>query len=261
MPGACALLAATLAAHAALADSSFRAAVGYDYSSGSYGGSQTIDETYVPLTGAYRVDQFEVRVTVPYVSVSGPATIVDATGEFAPGPGGTHSGLGDVIAAATVYDVLHSDEARFYVDMSARIKFGTADAAQGLGTGENDYAAQIDALKEFDRFGLFATAGYIVRGSPTLLRLRNVAYGGVGADMLFTDGVRAGVSFDYRPSAIPGDDPIEQASIFLILSGPHHMTIRPYLAAGFTNSTPSWGAGVSIGWKSAPRDWIEPREP
>ena len=127
--------------------SPWRLSAGYQYTSGDYGGSQTITKTYVPVTGAYRSRSVAIRLTVPYVSVTGPATIIgDTTGEFALGPGGTHSGLGDVLFSGTIYDLAHSEAARLHLDLTATVKFGTAHASEGLGTGENDYAVQLDAL-------------------------------------------------------------------------------------------------------------------
>lgn len=127
--------------------SPWRLSAGYPYTSGDYGGSQTITKTYVPVTGAYRSRSVAIRLTVPYVSVTGPATIIgDTTGEFALGPGGTHSGLGDVLFSGTIYDLAHSEAARLHLDLTATVKFGTAHASEGLGTGENDYAVQLDAL-------------------------------------------------------------------------------------------------------------------
>jgi len=246
---ACAALAAESAASAADAGS-FRAGIGYDYTSGSYGGPQTITETYVPVSGAYRLDQFELRVTVPYVSVSGPATIIDdATGEFAPGPGGTHSGLGDVILGATLYDVLRSESAQFSLDVAGKLKFGTASASKGLGTGETDYSLQVDALKEIGDFGLFGTAGYVVRGSPGVLKLRDVPFGAVGGDLRVSDAARAGLSYSYRPSAIEGYQAVQQAALFVIFAPGNSFTIRPYVSAGFGDSSPSWGAGIALSWK------------
>ena len=230
----------------------WRLSAGYQYTSGDYGGSQTITETYVPVTVGYRYGWGALRVTVPYVSVSGPATIIDdTTGEFAPGPGGTHSGLGDVMVSGTLYDLTHTQAEEFYLDLTGTIKFGTAKASEGLGTGENDYAVQLDALKELGRFGLFGTAGYVVRGSPGHIDLRDVPFGQVGADLLLTQGVRAGVSFAYRTSAIVNYDSVKEASVFVAFAAPSGLIVNPTVFKGFGDSSPSWGAGVQFSWHPA----------
>lgn len=229
-----------------------RLSAGYQYTSGDYGGSDTITETYVPVTLAYRYQRLALRVTVPYVSVSGPATIIDdTTGEFAPGPGGTHSGLGDVLIGATLYDLVHSEAAEFHLDLTGTVKLGTAKSSEGLGTGETDYALQLDALKEFGRVGVFGTGGYVVRGSPGVIHLRNVPFGEVGADLLLMEGVRAGVSFAYRAPAIANYESAREAAVFVAFRGPGGLIINPSVFKGFGNSSPSWGAGVAFSWKSA----------
>ena len=76
---------------------------GFDYSSGKYGGSQSTDILYVPFTGRYRLDPWMFRLTVPYISVTGPDTVIPGIGAVGRpvAPIATRSGLGDVIAAAT----------------------------------------------------------------------------------------------------------------------------------------------------------------
>lgn len=237
------------AAWAAGPPSGWRLSAGYQYTSGDYGGSQTITETYVPVSVAYRLPWAALRVTVPYVSVSGPATIIDdTTGEFAPGPGGTHSGLGDVMVSGTLYDLTDSEAAKFYLDLTATVKFGTAKASEGLGTGENDYAVQLDALKELGRFGVFGTVGYVVRGNPGRIDLRDVPFGEVGMDLLLAEGMRGGVSFAYRTAAIINYESVKEASVFIAFAGPGRLIVKPSLFKGFGNSSPSWGAGVNFSW-------------
>ena len=75
----------------------------------------------------------------------------------------TQSGLGDVSASAG-YAILTTDS--LWVDLVGNIKFGTADASRNLGTGENDYSAQLDGFYTLDNTTLLATAGYKIIGAP-----------------------------------------------------------------------------------------------
>ncbi|MFO7650989.1 MAG: hypothetical protein R6X13_06605, partial [bacterium] len=52
------------------------------------------------------------------------------------------------------------------LDLTGKVKFGTADFDQGLGTGEQDYSLQAGLFRFFDRFTAIGTAGYTVRGDP-----------------------------------------------------------------------------------------------
>lgn len=227
----------------------FRAGAGVDYTSGEYGGTETINQVYVPISAAYRADRWGVRLTVPYVSVDGPGTIIDSGGEFIPGPDESRGGLGDVTLGATLYDVVRSDEARFYVDLGAKVKFGTASDTDGLGTGENDYSIQADLLKNFDRLALFGTFGYKLRGDPQGVDLRDVGFGAIGGDYRIASGTRIGLMYDYRPSAVSGGDALQEATAYVSFSPGRGMSLQPYFVAGFSDSSPDWGAGLSIGWR------------
>ena len=245
-----ALSAVLLMSVAGAADAgTFRAGVGLDYTSGDYGGTETITQTYVPVSAAYRTDRWGLRLTVPYTSVDGPGTVIDSGGEFIAGPDESRSGLGDVIVGATLYDVVRDDTARVHVDLAAKVKLGTADETDGLGTGENDYSLQADVLKSFDRLALFGTVGYKLRGDPEGTDLRNVAFGTVGGDYRVGRGARAGLMFDYRPSAVSGGDALQEATAYLSFAPGRGTTVQPYLVAGFSDSSPDWGAGFSIGWR------------
>ena len=138
---------------ASVQSGSFSLTTGVDYSTGKYGGTSSTDILYVPLTGAYEMDKWLFKLTVPYISVTGPGNVVRGIGIIknkAPGPRKTQSGLGDVVAGVTrnLIDVTSSGT---LIDLTGKIKFGTADAGKGLGTGENDYAAQVDLTQTVSR--------------------------------------------------------------------------------------------------------------
>ena len=99
-----------------------------------------------------------LRLTVPYLNVRAPeGTIITGPGgEPIPGEGPmtTNSGIGDVIAGITLYDVLSNRRLGFAMDLSAKVKLGTADETKGLGTGENDYTVQANFLKFLDKITL-----------------------------------------------------------------------------------------------------------
>jgi hypothetical protein len=226
----------------------FKAGAGVDYTSGEYGGTETINQVYVPVGVAYRAARWGMRLTVPYVSVDGPGTIIDSGGEFIAGPDESRSGLGDVVLGVALYDVVRDDDAGFYVDLGAKVKFGTASDTDGLGTGENDYSVQADVLKNFDRLALFGTFGYKLRGDPQGVDLRNVGFGTIGGDYRVASRTRIGLMYDYRPSAISGGDALQEATAYASFSS-GRTSIQPYLVAGFSDSSSDWGAGLSIGWR------------
>src|SRR5229473_3227524 len=80
----------------------FSLTTGADYSTGKYGGTSSTDILYVPLTGAYEMDKWLFKVTVPYIMVTGPGNVVRGIGIIknkAAGRRTTQSGVGDAVAA------------------------------------------------------------------------------------------------------------------------------------------------------------------
>lgn len=165
--------------------------------------------------------------------------IDDTTGEFDPGRVGTHSGLGDVMLSGTLYDPTHTQAEAFCRDLTRAREFGT---------GQSAYAAQRDALKERRRFGLFGTAGDVVRGSPGDIDLREVSFGHVGADPFLTQGARAGASFACRTSSIVHYQSVNEASDFAARGG---RIGKPTAFKGSGDSSPPWGVGVPFSRHSA----------
>ena len=119
-----------------------RLSTGVEYTSGSFGGTEDIDDLYVPVTASVDVGRLNFRLTVPYLSVRAPTEITETGEDGQPvagsGPRVTESGLGDVIAGVTLYDVIDNRDLDLVVDVTGTVKFGTADENKGLGTGEMD---------------------------------------------------------------------------------------------------------------------------
>ena len=226
-----------------------RLGAGIDYSSGKYGSSDTVSQLYVPLSVAYSTSVGALKLTVPYVRVDGPADLIDENNVLISGVDSTRSGLGDIVLSGVLYDVISSDASDFNVDFGVKVKFGTADEAQGLGTGEMDYSAQLDLLKHFDHLALFGTIGYKQRTDPAGLDLRDVFFTEIGGDYAIAQHARVGLLFDYRPSSISGNDPVREATFYAQVSPKSGVSVQPYILAGFSDSSPDWGAGINFGVK------------
>jgi hypothetical protein len=241
-----ALASATAMAEDAGADLRFSA--GVEYSTGKYGGTDDIEELYVPLTFRAGFDRIGLRLTVPWLSVTAPedTIITDPGADPLPGSGATvtESGLGDVVAALTFYDLYVSDNANFVVDATGKIKFGTADETLGLGTGENDYTLQLDAYRFFDKLSLQGTAGYRLRGDAPGVVLNDVFLASVGGAYLAAPNSIVGMYFDYRESAISGTDDIQELSGFASFRLGRAWRMELYAFTGLTDSSTDFGGGI-----------------
>lgn len=233
---------------AAESSTDVRLSTGVEYSIGKYGGTDDIEELYVPFTLRVDFGRLGLRVTAPYLTVSTPAdTVITGPGmQPVPGTGETvtESGLGDVIAALTLYDVYVSDSANFVIDATGKIKFATADETKGLGTGENDYTLQLDAYRFFDRLSLQASAGYRLRGEPPGVDLNDVLLASVGGSYLTSDTTIVGMFYDYRESSITGLDDIQEVSAFASFRLGRAWRMEFYAFTGLTDSSPDFGGGL-----------------
>ncbi len=231
------------------AETDFSLTVGAEYTSGDYGGDQSVDDVYLPVTATFDLRRVSFRVTVPFLSVTAPeGTIIEEPGgqpAVGTGPRVTESGIGDVLAAMTVYDVLVSGSGNLALDLTGKVKFGTADFDQGLGTGEQDYSLQADLFRFFDRFTAIGTAGYTFRGDPEGVNLNDAFFASLGGTYAVSSTVRCGAFYDFREASYPGNDDMHEASVFASTRVSDAWRLQGYLLAGFTDSSPEWGIGMT----------------
>lgn len=205
-----------------------------EHTSGDYGGTVDYDDLYVPLTLTYGLRRVDLRLTVPYLEVD---TGTDTTA----------SGLGDVIAGFTAYDLWHTADGSLSLGLTGKIKFGTADEAAGLGSGETDYSLQTGMYRSFGRSGLSTGVGYRARGDTATIDLENVWFAYVGGLHAFSPRTRAGVFFDFREASVAGNDAVQELSAFVSRTMAGRWTMQVYLIKGLSDSSPDWGGGFGVG--------------
>lgn len=222
---------------------------GFDYSTGKYGGTNSTDVLYIPVTGKIEFDNLFFKLTVPYISVTSTGTaVIRGIGPIRPTTRTrttttTQSGLGDMIASAG-YIYYESDS--LMLDVVGNIKFGTADANKSLGTGENDYSAQLDGYYTVHKTTLFATAGYKVLGAPAGVTLNNIAYGTLGLSQKTGDNMRAGLMLDAAQSSSGFYQGTRELTVFIANKISSTSKIQAYLLKGFSDSSPEYGGGLML---------------
>jgi hypothetical protein len=208
---------------------------GLNYSRGDFGTDADIEDFYVPLGFTATFESIAFRINVPYLSV-------DTTSE---GVTTTESGLGDVSASLTAFNVLYSDDHDLALDVTGSLKFGTADRDTGLGTGESDATLYLDTYKFFDNATVFGSIGHRWRGEPPGVAFDDVFLAMLGVTFA-TDGGLVGATINYRESAIAELDDIRELQGFFVLPLGDAWDIEVYAFTGFTDSSPEWGAGITI---------------
>ncbi len=233
-------------------DGTFSLETGMDYNTGKYGGTQSTDITYVPLTAKYHGREWTLKMTVPYLQISGPANVVVINGT-----GGvtgvitnnrtTRSGLGDVLASAS-HNVYNGGTGGLMVNLTGKVKFGTASSTNGLGTGKNDYAIQADLYRITGSITTFGTFGYKVYGSPVGYTLNNVFYGTLGVSRKLGPETDGGIMLSAGQKVTTTGSSRQEVLLFISHKPEKRWKTQGYLLKGFTNSVPDWGGGATVAY-------------
>jgi hypothetical protein len=229
------------------ADSGYSLGIGAEYSRGDYGGERDIDMFSMPITLAYREPRYGWSLSVPYLRVSGPGDFV-VSGRGAgpihtrdtPTPDRTDSGLGDVEVSGTVrlWEETHQ---RPWVALTGKVKLATADERRRLGTGEHDYALQLELAKESG----YGYIGYLLPGDPPGVDYHNLWYGLAGIGLPLGEAA-GGVDLYAEEAMLSGRDGKLELSLYLSRPLDRQTQVGAYLLKGLSDASPEWGLGVSL---------------
>ncbi|MBH0198795.1 MAG: transporter [Nitrospira sp.] len=203
------------------------------YSSGDYGTNSTSSFFSAPWTFRRLFKDGDISLIIPFVvsSTDGGVTLVDGkpvkvdkkvedggvqsvdcdkkgngksclTGRAA-GQTVTTAGIGDVLLRGRYY-LMEETEVRPLVALTARMKFPTANASQGLGTGAFDHGYGVEVSKVFfEKFITYLDGGYNFIGDPDGLELRNQYWYDVGAGYYVTKRFLISVYYDEYRALVP----------------------------------------------------------
>jgi hypothetical protein len=236
---------------------------GINYTTGTYGGSNSTSIVTIPVIARYEGDAWSFRATVPYLRISGPRAVIPGVGRVDNGnaiddllhltgsqrgrsqtDSRTVSGMGDSTLSAT-YTMYSGSASRSGVGLTGKVKLATGDEKQGLGTGSNDFSAQVDAFQQIDRNTLFGVIGYTIFGDSPIVEFQNVANIGVGASRRMDGGDSVGVAFDARQSGNPAPAPQRELTAFWTHKLEGNWRTQAYFLKGFANGSPDWGLGLN----------------
>ena len=253
------MLASVVPAHAqdTFADAfwQYRASSGFDFSTGYYGAAKATEILYIPVTFQAAKGPWTLKAVVPWIRVSGPALLIDGSGESANGvrASGAASGPGDINLSAT-YSLESIYNTGTYIDLTARVKAPTASFADGLGTGAWDGAFQVDIAKTIGGAGSgsfmpFGTIGYRVTGQPQGFTLRNVVFGSIGLQYTWSERLTTGASYDVRQAAIKTAKAPQEGTAYMNVRFGESWSANVYGVAGFSDNSPTAGGGVVITYR------------
>lgn len=244
-----AALAAALACSTGFAadDAKYSLTAGFDYTTGSYGESQDTTITQIPVTGKYESGPWTFGLTIPWIQVDGPGNVTRDMGRFrgrTTTGTRTQSGIGDIIASTT-YNLFSTADGRA-LDLTGKIKFGTADETKGLGTGENDLYVQVDAYRTIDRFAPFATLGYRFLGDPPRIDLRDVFYASIGGGYKLDDIRSVGLMWYGQEKSTSSGSPQSEVTGFYTHKLSREWKAQLYGLLGLADGSPDMGLGATV---------------
>ena len=242
-------LAAAAIAPAYGADGELRAGVGADYSTGSYGQSTSTEILSIPFMARYETDRWTLKLSVPYLRVTGPGNVIPGVGRHGGAPRATgtttESGLGDTVGSAT-YTAYYDDATKRGLDLTGKVKLPTADSDKGLGTGSVDESVQVDVYQTQGLFTLFADVGYTFFGHSDVVQLENAPYYGLGLSKKVDAENSLGMSFDGRQRVTPGGAPRRELTGFWNRRMDRATRLQAYVLKGFADGSPDWGIGATL---------------
>lgn len=228
----------------------FSVASGFDYSSGKYGTNSNTDILSIPVIAKYEINRWTLKLTVPYVSVTGDGSVLPGIGKAKTSTSTqrtTESGLGDIVAGAT-YNIYQGSADALVVDFTGKVKLGTADKNKGLGTGENDYSGEFNVYKGLGNITALATIGYKVYGDTSATPLNNVFFGSVGGIYKLTPDTSAGLIYDFRPKITDNGSNLSEMTAFVNHKISQTWKAQGYLVKGFANGSPDYGVGGLVSY-------------
>jgi hypothetical protein len=241
---------------------------GANYSSGTYGTPTTTDIWSAPLSVAYKTERWTFAASVPYVRVHGSGNVIPGTGPVdntnplgrgladllgsqpAPAAGKpagatTASGLGDVVASAS-YGLLSGADHGVSLNLTGKVKFGTADVDKGLGTGRNDYGLALDTSKALGKWTPFGGVGWTRYGSSRYIKLRDAVNANTGVDYRLNPSDNAGVYYAYRQPISSGGASQSEVTAYWNHQLTGRVRVQTYALGGLSNGSPDWGAGTAL---------------
>ncbi len=218
---------------------------------GSFGTGSTMDIFYDPTYFQYKNRGLRVKLTIPYISVSGlPQGTLLTPGGVARRTSGQQttsaSGLGDIWLAAH-YTVYRGRSLVPTIRPYAKIKFGTASYSKGLGTGRNDYEFGVGVQDTVGtRIFPFAHLGYRFVGKRAGLNLQNIWTYDVGATYSVDTRNFLTAMFVGSGSEEPGyAGPADVVFAWNYNVTPAGSGFQAFVDKGMTNGSPNYGIGIS----------------
>lgn len=258
-----------------------RFSTGINYSKGDYGELTDTKVVSAPISLKYSKDNFSIRVSVPYVRIDGPGSLIQtpegrdggsdsggrtdnsgpgsANSGSGSGSGGSgdvevdnsggapvssrRSGFGDVVIASTYSFDLGND---FYIDATGKVKLPTASKSKRLGTGKIDVTAALDFVKEFGPTTLYVHGRRKFAGNSMTVALRDTWGAGAGASVRAASGVTVGADYDWQQSSIVGNKASSEVTGWASFRLAKGFNMSVFGSTGLNSNSTDFAGGLTL---------------
>jgi len=251
------------------------------YMSGDFGTASTTTITYLPLSIRRLFDAGDITLIIPYISITGSGAVTvlsgvpnrtsgsGATGSGSSGGGGqgkgkgkkpgtvspsdptesTDSGLGDIILRGRYY--LLDERGPFpTLALTGRIKFPTADADRGLGTGKFDEGLGLEVTKKLIGNWIgFLDLGYTFIGDPPTANLRNQWNYDLGLGYYFTKDLLGSFYYEEWRALVEGLSNPRDLLFAMNYKATSVLRFNASLLVGLSDGAPDYGLTGGISWR------------
>ena len=224
----------------------FKVETGFGYSRGDYGLAIDTEVWFAPVAIAYDAPEWAARVSVPWITIKGPAVAIASTGLLRP-TAERKSGIGDLQLSGT-YKLLH-EPGQPKLGFTGKVKVPTGDEYKGLGTGATDYTAQFDLLQTFGTITPFGAVGYRWLGDNGIYQLDSGFFANAGAAFRIADGFSVGASYEWREPIAVGSDASSEVSAFVFKRLNPRWSVTLYGLKGFSDSSAGFALGGNIAYQ------------
>jgi hypothetical protein len=206
------------------------------YKTGSFGTRVRSDLMYCSSELGYASTRYEASITVPYLFLKNSVENSDISSAA--------NGVGDIIVRGGAV-LLAEGESGFSLDGALAVKLSTADRSKGLGSGETDVGAFINADQRFHGVKLTLMAGFIKIGHDPTVAFNDIFLYGAGVSRIF-GFTNIYTSFEGRTAMISGSfSPAEiHAGVFQVLN--KDISLKGNLFAGLNSGGPRFGSEVGV---------------
>lgn len=252
------LLALMSVSQATMAESLANISIGYEQTSGDYGSTSNTDITTVPVNLQYLNDAWRLKLSVPFISVTGDGTVIPGTNggisgmsPFSSSGSGsttvvdTQSGLGDIVTSLT-YTFFPESKSFVFTEVTAEVKWGTASADKYLGTGENDYSVSIYTIYEKYDLKPFLSLGYLLMGDTDLTDYNDVVFSTAGMMYQLNEDTVLSLAYDYQQTTIDATDDSQTISLYLNKRLNPDWTASAYTLSGLSDAVADSGFGFTL---------------